>query len=159
MRYLSLFFVAATPLKAPAQAEKWHFYHPQAGRGGGRGSVTLLARGARPPGCAQAAAADVVAGGVVGAAARLAAVLAVPVLLARFGGSEAGTRVNTGVNYGAKAPANGYLGEELETGLTKGGGGCFGPLVGLGFMVLHREITCVDDIQTWALWLPLTLPH
>lgn len=148
MPYLSLFFVAATPLKAPARAEKWHFYHPRAGRGGGRGGVTLLARGARPPGCTQAAAADVVAGGVVGAAARLAAVLAVPVLLARFGGSEAGTRVNTGVNYGVKAPANGHLGEELETGLTKVGGGCFGPLVGLGFMVLHREITCVADVQT-----------
>lgn len=93
-------------------------YHPRAGRGGGPRRVTLLARGARPPGRAQAPAADVVAGGVVVAAARLAAVLAVPVLLARFRGSEVGTRVNTGTNYGVKAPTVVPLVQEKNQRLT-----------------------------------------
>ena len=53
----------------------------------------MLARGARPPGCAETPAADVVAGSVIPTAARLAAVLAVPVLLARFVGAEAGRTV------------------------------------------------------------------
>lgn len=53
----------------------------------------MLARGSRPPGGAETAATDVVAGGVVEAVAGLAAVLAVPALLARFVGAEAGMTV------------------------------------------------------------------
>lgn len=49
------------------------------------GCVTLLARGSRPPGRTQTAPADVVAGRVMEAVARLAAVLAVAVSLARCG--------------------------------------------------------------------------
>lgn len=53
----------------------------------------MLARGSRPPGCAEASAADVVAGSVIETVACLAAVLAVPVLLARFVRAEAGKTV------------------------------------------------------------------
>lgn len=53
----------------------------------------MLARGSRPPGCAEASAADVVAGSVIETVAWLAAVLAVPVLLARFMRAEAGKTV------------------------------------------------------------------
>lgn len=53
----------------------------------------MLARGSRPPGRTETSPADVVAGSVIEAVAHLAAVLAVPVLLARFVGAEAGTTV------------------------------------------------------------------
>lgn len=57
------------------------------------GSVTLLARGSCPPGRTETPATDMVAGSVIKTVAGLAAVLAVPVLLARFVGAEAGTTV------------------------------------------------------------------
>lgn len=53
----------------------------------------MLAHGSHPPGCAEAAAADVAAGRVVETLAGLAAVLAIPVLWAHFMGAEAGRAV------------------------------------------------------------------
>lgn len=53
----------------------------------------MLARGSRPPGCTETSATDVVAGSVIETVACLAAVLTVPVLLARFVGAEAGITV------------------------------------------------------------------
>lgn len=53
----------------------------------------MLARGSRPPGCTETSATDVVAGSVIETVACLAAVLTVPVLLARFVGAEGGITV------------------------------------------------------------------
>lgn len=78
--------------------------------------VTLLARGSRPPLGAEAAAADVVAGGVVEAEAGVAAVLAVLVLLARCRGAEQAGMVGTGWELqqpGSCQPSQG-LGEDLS---------------------------------------------
>lgn len=83
VRYLNPLRQAAAV--TPAPGPELFAASSAAGSAATRGCVTLLARGSRPPGRAQTPPADVVAGRVIEAAARLAAVLAVAVLLAHCG--------------------------------------------------------------------------